>query len=66
MRTFNKLIIAGSALFVLGHSNAFSKTVEFSADAVINIPHQSARHCRIFVGAQAVRREMSENGQKII
>jgi len=66
MRTFNKLIIVGSALFILGQSNAFSKTVEFSADAVINIPHQAARHSRIFVGTQAVRREMSENGRKII
>jgi len=66
MRTFNKLIILGSTLFVLGQSNAFSKTVEFSADAVINIPQQPAKHFKIFVGKQAVRREMSENGQQII
>ena len=66
MRTFNKLIILGSTLFVLGQSNAFSKTVEFSADAVINIPQQSAKYFKIFVGKQAVRREMSENGQKMI
>ena len=66
MRALNKILIAGSALLILGQSNAISKTVEFSADAVINIPQQATKHSKIYVGKQAVRREMNTNGQKII
>lgn len=66
MRGLNKLIIVVSALFVVGQSNAISKTVEFSADAIISIPQQEAKISKIFVGKNAVRREMNVNGQHVI
>jgi len=66
MRALNKVLIVGSALFVIGQSSAISKTVEFSADAVINTPQQAPKKFKIFVGSKAVRREMNMNGQDVI
>jgi len=66
MRALNKILIVGSTLFVIGQTDAISKTVEFSADAVINTPQQAAKKFKIFVGSKAVRREMNMNGQEVV
>jgi Domain of unknown function (DUF4412) len=66
MRALNKVLIVGAALFIIGQSNAISKTVEFSADAVINTPQQATKKFKIFVSTQAVRREMNMNGQDVV
>jgi len=66
MHALNKILIAGSVLFFIGQPNAISKTVEFSADAVINTPQQAEKQFKIYVGAQAVRREMNMNGQDVV
>ena len=66
MRTLSKLVILGLALFTGSQSTAFSKTVEFSADAVIGMPQQAPRTSRLYVGKDAVRRESVVNGQNVI
>ena len=65
MRAFGKLIIISSTLFFTVQSNAISKTVEFSADAVISGPQQTDRKSKLFVSEQAVRREMTVNGNHV-
>lgn len=66
MATLNKLIIIGCALFITGQPYAISKTIEFSADAVISMPQQVEKKTRLFVSKKAVRRETSINGQNIV
>lgn len=66
MRTLSNLVILGSALLIGSQPVAFSKTVEFSADAVIGMPQQAPRTTRIYVGKNAVRRESVVNGQNVI
>jgi len=66
MRTLSKFLITGSALLIASQSTAFSKTIEFSADAVIGMPQQAPRTTRLYVGKNAVRRESVINGQNVI
>jgi len=66
MYSISKLLILSSALIVASQSNALAKSIEFSADAVIGVPHQAPRKSRLFVGKDAVRRESVINGQAMI
>lgn len=66
MRTLSKLVIIGSALLIGSQPVAFSKSVEFSADAVIGMPQQAPKTTRLYVGKNAVRRESMVNGQNVI
>ena len=60
-----RLIILTSVLFVIGQSNAISKSVEFSAEAVISVPQQAERKSKLFVSEHAVRREMNANNNNV-
>jgi len=66
MHALNKLMIFGVALLITGQSSAISKTVEFSAEAVISVPQQPERTSKLFVSDQAVRREINVNGQSMV
>jgi len=66
MSTISKFVVICSVLFVVSLPKAFSKSIEFSADAVIGAPHQEPRKSRLFVGKNAVRRESVVNGQALI
>ncbi|MCW8911248.1 MAG: DUF4412 domain-containing protein [Gammaproteobacteria bacterium] len=66
MGTLNKLIITGCMLFACTQTYAVSKTMEFTADAVVSIPQQPVKETKLFVSKKAVRSETSIGGQKII
>ena len=66
MDALNKLIIVGCMVFTGSYSYAESKTIEFSADAVISMPQQPVKQSKLFVSKKGVRSETMINGQNMI
>ena len=66
MSILNKLIISGFVYLASSSVYAESKTVEFSADAVISVPQQESRQTKLFVSKKAVRSETMINGKNIV
>jgi len=66
MVSFNKIIFIGGLLFLVNPSYAISKTVEFSADAIISVPQKPIKQTKLFVSKKAVRRESVVNGQPMV
>jgi hypothetical protein len=53
-------------LFITNQSYGVSKSVEFSADAVISVPQKPIKQTKLFVSKKAVRRESMVNGQPMV
>lgn len=66
MGTFKKLIVVACAVLTSSNSYAESKTIEFSADAVISAQQQVVKRTKLFVSKKAVRSETTINGQNIV
>lgn len=66
MEALKKLIIVACAILITDYSYAESKTIEFSADAVISMPQQQAKQIKLFVSKKAVRSEKMVNGQSVV
>ena len=66
MDVFKKLIVIACAVLISSYTYAESKTIEFSADAVISAPQRIIRQTKLFVSEKAVRSETMINGQNIV
>lgn len=68
MTALKAFITITSFMFITGYVTAAtkSKAVEFSADAVISLPQTPVKQSKLFVSKEAVRREMSVNGQNMV
>ncbi len=66
MGIFKIFIIMVGMVSISGHLHAGSESVEFSADAVINIPQQPVRQTRLYVSEKAIRSESIIDGQSMV
>lgn len=66
MGALKKLIVVACAVLMSSYAYGESKTIEFSADAVISAPQQIVKQTKLFVSEKAVRSETVVNGQNII
>ncbi|MCK5001537.1 MAG: DUF4412 domain-containing protein [Gammaproteobacteria bacterium] len=66
MGALKKLTVIACAVLTSSYAYAESKTIEFSADAVISAPQQIVKQTKLFVGKEAVRSETVINGQNIV
>ena len=66
MGALNKIIVIVCALCISHYAYAESKTIEFSADAVVSAPRNVVKKTRLFVSKKAVRSEMMVNGENFV
>ena len=66
MVSFKKIIFIGCVLVAANSSYGKSKTVEFSADAIISVPQKPIKQTKLFVSKNAVRRELMINGLPMV
>ncbi|MCW8922324.1 MAG: DUF4412 domain-containing protein [Gammaproteobacteria bacterium] len=66
MAVLKKLFVITCSILVAGYSYADSKTIEFSADAVVSASQQPVKKIRLFVSSKAVRSEITANGQTVV
>jgi hypothetical protein len=66
MGVLTKLIVAVQLMLIASCGYADSKTIEFSADAVISVHQKVVRRTKLFVSKSAVRSEATIDGRSMV
>jgi len=66
MGVLKKIVVVVCVVCISRYAYAESKTIEFSADAVVSMPQNVVKKTRLFVSKKAVRSEMVIDGKNVV